>query len=158
MKDQAMNSKRILWKLAVSAYFIAASFSIGATESSQFVVTTSSYSAASSEQHAVLNWLQQNAGYVNGKVIGDFGSIGSVTVTYSREVVAYDQVIPMSPGGGPPTPLPSGGKPGDTYSVSSCSAGVSQTWSYQWMSSSTGGGWVLVSYTYNQNACASGGA
>lgn len=47
----------------------------------------------------------------------------------------------------PPTPLPSSGEPGQTYSVSNTlSDGRHESWTYEWRGSSTGGGWILRAY------------
>jgi len=50
---------------------------------------------------------------------------------------------------GPPTPLPPNGNIGDTITISACSRGISESWSYAWGLTSTGGyGWVLQDYHY----------
>lgn len=153
-----MTVKMALFKAALVVQLAAVPFLAGAAVSSQFVVTTADYSAISSEKQTVTLWLQQHAQRVNGHLIGDFNQIGDITVTYSRETATDGRVTAQSPGDAPPTPLPSNGRPGDTYSVSSCSKGLSQTWTYTFVNNSNGGSWQLVSYTYNQKACGSSGA
>ncbi|MBB5942403.1 hypothetical protein [Xanthomonas sp. 3307] len=150
-----MELKKLLARAVVAAQLVVAPFIVSAATTSQFVVTTSTYTEKSIEKQAVVAWLQQHAEHVNGKLIGEFDRVGDVTVTYSRETEA-GRAYPQSPGDGPPVPLPASGRPGDTISVSSCSRGTNQTWSYTWVSNSAGGTWVLTSYKYNQMACGSG--
>jgi len=58
--------------------------------------------------------------------------------------------IPAAPivGGDPPVPLPGGThNSGDTFSVTACGGGTTETWVYVW-ESDNGGGWILQSYSY----------
>ena len=90
---------------------------------------------------------------LNGHLIGDFDQIGDITVTYSRETASDGRANPQAPRDMPPTPLPEGAKPGDTYEVSSCTRGVSQSWSFVFANNSYGGSWHLVDYKYNEKTC-----
>lgn len=50
----------------------------------------------------------------------------------------------------PPVSLPANGNPGDTLSISSCSNHISETWTYTWGQTSSGGqGWVMQKYTWS---------
>lgn len=52
-------------------------------------------------------------------------------------------------GGNPPVPLPGGThNSGDTFSVTACGGGTTETWVYVWEYSDNGSGWVLQSYSY----------
>ncbi|QDI04797.1 hypothetical protein E4A48_14845 [Xanthomonas cerealis pv. cerealis] len=152
-----MDMKKLVLRAVVVAQLIAAPFAVSAaTTTSQTVVTTSTFAENSVERQSVVAWLQQHAAHVNGKLIGEFDQIGAVTVTTTREI-AGGRAYPQSPGDGPPVPLPANGVPGQTISVSTCSHGVSQSWSYVWVPANNGGGtWALTSYKYNQVACGSG--
>ncbi|MCT8292041.1 hypothetical protein RMA73_14095 [Xanthomonas translucens pv. translucens] len=152
-----MNLRTALIKAAFAIQLVAVPLFAGAAVKSQVVTTTTSYAESSPEKHQVELWLQQHTARVNGHLIGEFGQIGDVTVTYSRETASDGRVHPQAPGDAPPTPLPSNGRPGDTYSVSSCTRGVSQSWSYVFVNNSNGGNWKLVDYKYNEKACSSGG-
>ncbi|QHQ27364.1 hypothetical protein [Xanthomonas albilineans] len=149
------NMRKFLLQFLFAAQLIAVPFVVSAVTASQLMVTKSTYSANSAEEHAVMAWLQQHAERVKGHLIGEFERVGDVTVTYSRET-ALDRYAVQSQGDASPVLLADSGHPGDAFSVSSCSAGVSQMWSYAWASNASGGGWVLNSYRYNTKACDSG--
>ncbi|WP_155394182.1 hypothetical protein [Xanthomonas albilineans] len=150
-----MKMNKFLLRGLFAVQLIAVTFVVSANTTSQFVVTTSTYSANSAEKQAIMAWLQQHAERVRGHLIGEFERVGDVTVIYSRDV-ALDRYVVQSPGDGPPASLPLSGHPGDTFSVSSCSSGVSQTWSYTWTSNFSGGGWKLTNYKYVTKSCDSG--
>lgn len=151
-----MNPGKGLLKAALTAQLLLAPFMAGAASSPQTVVTTTSnYSERSPQKQVVVLWLQQHAEYVNGHLIGEVEKIGDVTVTYTR--AADGRAHPQAPGDAPPTPLRSG-QPGDTYSVSHCTAGTAQSWTYKFVSGPDGGGWVLVDYSFKKKACGSDGA
>lgn len=144
-----------LLKAVLAVQLLAAPVFACAAASPQVVVTTTStYAERSPEKQAVVLWLQQHAQYHNGHLIGEIDKISDVTVTYTR--TTDGRAHPQAPGDSPPTPLPNG-QPGDTYSVSNCAAGVSQSWTYKYVSNSNGGGWVLVDYTFHKKACGSEG-
>ncbi|WP_155742307.1 hypothetical protein [Xanthomonas graminis] len=140
-------------KAALAVQLIALPFFASAAVSSQVVVTESTYSATSSETQQVVLWLQQHTARVNGRPVGDFNQIGDITVAHSRETASDGLAHLQSPGDPPPTDLPTHAQPGDTYSVSSCSKGVSQTWSFVFVNNSSGGFWKLADYKYNTKAC-----
>ncbi|WP_131721591.1 hypothetical protein [Xanthomonas sp. NCPPB 1128] len=151
-----MNLARNLLNVVCAAQLLAAPLFASAAPSSQVTITTTAtYADRSAEKQAVVTWLQQHAESVNGHLIGEVDKLRDVTVTYTR--TTDGRVRPQAPGDAPPTPLPPG-QPGDTYSVSNCTGGVSQSWSYTSVSSSKGGGWVLVDYKYAKKACGSDGA
>ncbi|MCW0460359.1 hypothetical protein NB717_001427 [Xanthomonas sacchari] len=151
-----MHFAKNLLKVVFAAQFLVAPLVAGAAPSSQYTITTTAtYADKSPEKQAVVAWLQQHAQYVNGHLIGEFDKLQDVTVTYTR--TTDGRVRPQSPGDAPPNPLPPG-QPGDTYSVSNCTGGVSQSWSYKFVSGSNGGTWVLVDYKYSKKACGSDGA
>lgn len=154
--------KKAMGLLAVSVIAVCCSFvthAVMAGESVKREITTEArYEAGSIGARETRRWLADHATYANGSTVGDFAKIGSVQVVYTVSATgsSYYQVL-GGPGGGPPVSLPGGGSADDTISVSSCSHGVSQTWSYTWEGNSSGGGWVLKSYTYNLKSCGSGG-
>lgn len=154
-----MELKKLIARAVVATQLLLATFVVSAATTSQRVVTISTYTENSVEKQAVVAWLHQHAEHVNGKLIGELDRVGDVTVTYNRETAA-GHADAQSPGDGPPVPLPPDGHPGDTISVSSCSRGVSQVWSYTWVSNAASGTWGLNSYKYTQMACGfgSGGA
>ncbi|MBB5876355.1 hypothetical protein [Xanthomonas sp. 3498] len=150
-----MNVAKNLWRVVFAVHLLAAQLFAGAATASPVIVTTTTtYPDQSPEKQAVVAWLQQHAQYVNGHLIGEVDKLRDVTVTYTR--TTDGRVRPQAPGDAPPTPLPPG-QPGDTYSVSNCTGGVSQSWSYKFVSNSNGGGWVLVDYKYTKKACGSEG-
>ena len=81
----------------------------------------------------------------------------SLTSRFSTQADARSAAIV---GGSPPVPLPGGThQAGDTFSVSSCGGGSSETWNYEWVATSSGGGWVLQSYSFARTqSCSQGGA
>lgn len=121
-----------------------------ATTSQQ--TTTSSYAANSAAVSQIQAWLLDHATYQKGSMIGDPGKLGTVQVTYIAHLVGSPRNLQtQGVGDNPPVPLPAGGNPGDTISVTSSSGGYTQSWSFEWHSNSSGGGWALTSYTYKKN-------
>jgi len=108
------------------------------------VSTEASYRAGTTEAKSIQFWLQKNAQYANGQMVGEPAKLGDVTVIYQTSSGSRQSAV----GDGPPVPLPASGKPGDKISISSTSGGVTQTWSYSWQGSSSGGQWILTSYTW----------
>lgn len=80
----------------------------------------------------------------------------SFTVSYTTHIRSSADVVRAQDIPSPPMPLPSFGNPGDTISVSSCSGGTQESWSYTWQGPRLGGGWVLDSYSVKRvNSCKS---
>lgn len=117
-----------------------------------------SYQQGSPEAKEVVRWLTQHAEYRNGQMLGDLSKIGPISVrivSISTQGMAGAESV----GGDPPVPLPASGNNGDTITVSSCSGGASQTWSYVWVGNSISGSWQLTSYSYvRTKSCSSGSA
>jgi hypothetical protein len=156
-KIASMNLKKTLVKSAFFIHLAALPLFAGAAVTSQVVTTTAHHSQTSSIGQQVALWLQQHTARVNGRPVGDFDQIGDLTVTHSHQAASDGRARPQAPGDGPPTDLPLNAKPGDTFLVTSCSKGVSQTWSFVFVNNPSGGSWQLVEYKYNQKNCSAGG-
>ena len=115
-----------------------------------------SYQRDSREAKEIQRWLTQHAEYRNGQMLGDLSKLGTISVRIVSSNVRGSAGV-ESVGGDPPVPLPASGNSGDTITVSSCSGGASQTWSYVWVGNSISGSWQLTSYTYiRTKSCSSG--
>ena len=51
----------------------------------------------------------------------------------------------------PPLPLPPSGTNGETITIAHTGGGVTETWTYTWVSNGQGGGWVLTYYEFQRN-------
>lgn len=137
---------------AVLAACMALSGSVNAgTVVKSTVRTESTFAANSVEVRGIEAWLYQNASYVDGKMVGDLNKLGTVKIVYTS-ASRSPNMRPMSPGDGPPVPLPASGQAGDTISISSSHGGYTQTWEYEWVPDSNGGHWVLTRYEYIKTA------
>lgn len=106
----------------------------------QTYTTQVQYASGTAEHAQIRAWLEQNAVGHTGVVLGQFDKLGAFTVVTSMSA-NRNAVVMSAPY--PPAPLPSGGNEGDTFTVSSCASGVSQSWSYV----RQGGQWRLKSYS-----------
>lgn len=120
-------------------------FPVSAQVQVQHTLTTeATYRLGSPEAHQVQQWLAAHAAYANGGMVGDIDQLGDIHIAYKLS----QDTTKAAPGGSPPVPLPASGRPGDSISISSTSGNIIQTWTYSWLSNSTGGGWYLQSYTW----------
>lgn len=136
----------VFYLLGALAFSLASN--AGARETIRSVVTTEAiFRTGAPEVHEIQRWLVEHAAYVKGAMVGDPGKLGDVQIVYTANLP--DSQI-MSPGDGPPVPLPPTGSPGDEITITSSSGGWTQTWSYRWVSGTTFGRWVLFRYEYFQ--------
>ena len=149
--------------LRVAPYLLFALFFAGNASAKPVTVGTSveaTYKKGTIEAQQVERWLADHVEFSGSDPLGDFGNLGTIVVRYATTHKNDAAKIGiMGVGDNPPVPLPAGGSPGDTISITSCGGTVSQTWSYEWVSDSNGGRWVLVSYSYMRvKSCSGGGA
>ncbi len=95
----------------------------------------------------VQQWLRQNIGSK-----GDLSALDSIDIELTNTAVAGSQAeaLPSAP-----VPLPTNGAAGDTLTITSCSGGVQQSWTFVYSAT----GWVLTDYAahFNTPACGAGG-
>lgn len=119
---------------------------------SQKVTTTYLLEAGSAEAKAMQAWLWKHTLVRDGVKLFDAAHIGDIRITHTA--VRKGTNAGTYAEGPPPPWMPAQGNPGDTYSVSTCSGGVSTSWSYEWVGSSADGGWVLQEYhSVNVRSC-----
>jgi hypothetical protein len=152
-----MASLRFQLVLTMALCFVSASSPAQSAANQPYKVGTVvevTFAADSAEARLLRRWIEENAIIPGGDVVGDFSSFGDVTIRRSLE--RHGAALDPSPG--PPVPLPGNGQPGDTFVISTCSSGVKQQWSYVWIGSSSGGGWVLAGYQFERVRSCAGGA
>lgn len=123
-------------------------------------VERSTFAEGSPEVVGLSRWLQTKLSPTD-RWYGDPTSLGQVTVTITKSrsssLVTIQTEVPAPPAPGYP---PNTGAPGDTYTISSCSvrSGLSQTWTFTYVSNGSGGGtWVVTEYHgYNVKNCSAG--
>ncbi|QEO26307.1 hypothetical protein ISN35_14200 [Xanthomonas translucens pv. undulosa] len=121
------------------------------TTTSRVVETT--YLPGSKEVKQIQQWLLLHSD-PTGRMAGDPQNLGTVTVKYT-EVIPTNATLADMNAPLPPVQLPISGQPGATFSVGSCGGGVSQSWTYMWVSNSAGGGWAVTDYhSYRTKSCA----
>lgn len=113
------------------------------------MTTVSDYRAGSAEAAQVRAWLQAHAQFVNGAMVGEPAKLGNAKVT--RTKVNDRPLRTQGAGDGASEPLPGTGVSGDSISISTDSAGISQDWNYVWTDVSSGNGWKLDSYHWSRD-------
>ena len=117
------------------------------------------YSAGSPELSALKSWMKQHYSRDSRLPLGDVDQLGTVTVT--KTILQPDRATANAIGSNPPiTPLPAGGQPGDSVTVSSCINKQQESWTFVWVTDKNGTGtWALQSYHgANVKACPASGA
>ncbi|MEN1941441.1 hypothetical protein WCE41_09920 [Luteimonas sp. MJ246] len=115
------------------------------------VVRDTTYSATSVEARSIREWLQDHTASVDGVELGSIHRNGEFRVVHRQHHDADRAGRSFDP---PPlpVPLPGSGAPGEVIELTHATPGVSiQTWTYEWVSNSTGGGWLLIDYSYTRD-------
>jgi hypothetical protein len=153
-----MHTGKFFSKVAILSGFLLLMFAPVAGAQSKagttVVSTTKSatYTPGSAGYDDVVQWLKARSFDDNRQPLSDFDKLGTLIVVYQSAPRSNATLDP----GGPMMPLPPGHN-GDTITISSCSGGWKETWSYVYVVDSTGQGWVLTSYTrYHTTSCSVG--
>lgn len=152
----AWRSISILGFLSGFLLMFAAATSVQAAKSVTTVISTTrsaTYTPGSAGYDDVVQWLKARSFDDDRQPSSNFDKLGTLIVVYQSAPRSNATLDP----GGPMMPLPPGHN-GDTITISSCSGGWKETWSYVYVVDSTGQGWVLTSYTrYHTVSCSVGG-
>jgi len=108
----------------------------------QKVTTTFVLVAESPEANSMALWLSEHAPSERGRQLLDRDRVGDLRISHSA---TRDGPVPVAES--VPLHSPPSGDPGDTFSISTCSDGVSQAWEFEWRATEGSGAWSSKSYT-----------
>ncbi len=131
--------------LALDGVSVAFESSAAPRQISNTTTTTKTYAVGSSESSAIYAWIRDKS--------PEYGPIGTaLEISVTSTEVSSGMMVPFAPGGGPPTPLPSSGNPGQTITIiSTLPNGGFESWTYAWTGrNSSSGSWDLIAYEYKK--------
>jgi hypothetical protein len=141
-----MNAHCKTWPfLVASVFFLAPALAEDSGRDSrilrQEVTTTLVLGSRTPEAESMASWLIEHAQSERGRQLLDRDRVGELRISHSATRDGPAPVFDSVPLHNPPA-----GNPGDSFTVGTCSEGVSQVWEFEWLASDDGGDWSSKSY------------
>lgn len=111
--------------------------------------STATYGVTSREGRQIIDWLMAHDAPSKQGLFESSDLKGEFLV--SIKTVRGSASDRADVGGGPPVPLPPSGTNGETVTIAHTGGGITETWTYTWVSNGQGGGWVLTYYEFQRS-------